>query len=249
MAMDGGGFAAPQDAGGFPDAQGGRGGGGGGRGFGGDRGGGRGGFRRGGRGGRGRGRGRVRGRGRGRGGAQREEWVPVTKLGRLVKNKQIKLEEVYLWACPIKEAQIIEEFLPNDVLQDEVLEIKPVQKQTNAGQRTRFRATVVVGDHNGHVGHVGLGQKASKEVATAIRGAITAAKLRVIPVRRGYWGRTRGDPHTIPCQLSGRCGSVLIKLIPAARGCGIVAGTTTRKLLEKSGIRDVFTKSTGSTRA
>lgn len=175
----------------------------------------------------------------------------MTKLGRLVKSSQtqIKLEEVYLWACPIKEHQIIEEFLPsqgpNDLLQDEVLEIKPVQKQTNAGQRTRFRATVVVGDHNGHVG---LGQKASKEVATAIRGAIIAAKLRVIPVRRGYWGSTRGDPHTIPCQLSGRCGSVLIKLIPAARGCGIVAGTTTRKLLEKSGIHDVFTKSTGSTR-
>lgn len=168
----------------------------------------------------------------------------MTKLGRLVKEGKVKLKEVYLWACPIKEHQIIDEFL-KDNLKDEVLEIKPVQKQTNAGQRTRFRATVVVGDHKGHVG---LGQKASKEVATAIRGAITAAKLRVIPVRRGYWGSTAGDPHTIPCQLSGRCGSVLIKMIPAARGCGIVASITTRKLLEKSGIQDVFTKSTGSTR-
>merc|ERR1719245_1675114 len=130
-------------------------------------------------------------------------------------------------------------------LKDEVLQIKPVQKQTTAGQRTRFRATVVVGDHDGHVG---LGQKASKEVATAIRGAITAAKLNVIPIRRGYWGSRAGAPHTIPCRLSGRCGSVLIKLIPAARGTGIVASKLTKIILEKSGIQDIFTKSSGSTR-
>lgn len=97
-------------------------------------------------------------------------------------------------------------------------------------------------------GHFGLGQKAAKEVATAIRGAITAAKLNVIPVRRGYWGSTQGLPHTVPCKLSGKCGSVLIKVIPAARGCGIVASPTTREIIKKAGIKDIFTKSTGSTR-
>lgn len=45
-------------------------------------------------------------------------------------------------------------------------QIKPVQKQTRAGQRTRFKAIVVIGDSNGHIG---LGIKTSKEVATAIR--------------------------------------------------------------------------------
>jgi len=168
----------------------------------------------------------------------------VTKLGRLVKNNRITLKDIYVWACPIKEADIIDKFL-GSVLKDEVLEIKPVQKQTSAGQRTRFRATVVVGDE---AGHVGLGQKASKEVANAIKGAITSAKLNVIPVRRGFWGSSRGKPHTIPCRLSGKCGSVQIKIIPAARGCGIVASSTTKKLIEKSGIKDIFTKSTGSTR-
>jgi len=168
----------------------------------------------------------------------------VTKLGRLVQNGSITLKDIYVWACPIKEADIIDKFLGQS-LQDEVIEIKPVQKQTSAGQRTRFRASVVVGDHNGHVG---LGQKASKEVATAIKGAIASAKLNVIPVRRGFWGSTRGDPHTIPCKLSGKCGSVQIKIIPAARGCGIVASATTKKIIEKSGIKDLFTKSTGSTR-
>lgn len=149
-----------------------------------------------------------------------------------------------MWAIPIKEHQIIDKFLEND-LEDEVVHMKPVQKQTNAGQRTRFRATIVVGDQNGHVG---LGQKAAKEVALAIRGAIITAKLNVIPVRRGYWGSSRGKPHTLPCKLTGKCGSVLVKVIPAARGCGIVASPTTREIIKKAGIQDLFTKSTGSTR-
>jgi len=74
----------------------------------------------------------------------------------------------------------------------------PVQKQTRAGQRTRFKAFVAMGDYNGHVG---LGVKCSKEVATAIRGAITLAKLSVIPVRLGYWGNKIGQPHTVPCKV------------------------------------------------
>merc|ERR1712238_572309 len=133
---------------------------------GGDRGGFRGGFGDRGRGGRGRGDRGGRGRGRGRGGRGKEEkeWIPVTKLGRLVKDGKIKSLE-------------------------EILKIMPVQKQTRAGQRTRFKAFVAIGDSNGHVG---LGVKCSKEVATAIRGAIIMAKLSIIPVRRGFWGNKIG---------------------------------------------------------
>lgn len=75
----------------------------------------------------------------------------------------------------------------------------PVQKQTRAGQRTRFKAFVAIGDSKGHIG---LGVKCSKEVATAIRGAIILAKLSVVPVRRGYWGNKIGQPHTVPCKVS-----------------------------------------------
>ena len=74
----------------------------------------------------------------------------------------------------------------------------PVQKQTRAGQRTRFKAFVAMGDYSGHVG---LGVKCSKEVATAIRGAIILAKLSIIPVRLGYWGNKIGTPHTVPCKV------------------------------------------------
>jgi len=207
-------------------------------------------------GGRGGGRGRDReggdrkGGGRGRGGRgddkKKDEagaWVPVTKLGRLVKEKCIKkLEEIYLFSLPIKEYQIIDQFL---TLQDEVMKIMPVQKQTRAGQRTRFKAFVVVGDSNGHVG---LGVKCSKEVATAIRGAIIAAKLSVIPVRRGYWGNKIGPVHTVPTKVTGKCGSVRVRLVPAPRGTGIVAAKTPKKILQYAGIEDVYTSSKGSTK-
>jgi len=161
-----------------------------------------------------------------------------------VKEKLIKkLEEVYLFSLPIKEYQIVDWFLPK--LRDEVMKIMPVQKQTRAGQRTRFKAFVIVGDSDGHIG---LGVKCSKEVATAIRAAIVLAKLAVIPIRRGYWGNKIGSVHTVPCKLTGRCGSVRLRLVPAPRGTGIVAARTPKKVLGYAGIEDVFTSSCGSTK-
>lgn len=130
---------------------------------------------------------------------------------------QIKsMEQIYLFSLPVKEHQIVEQFL-GGALKDEVMKIMPVQKQTRAGQRTRFKAFVIVGDHNGHCG---LGVKCAKEVATAIRGAIIAAKMAVIPIRRGYWGNKIGKPHTVPAKMTGKCGSVTVRLIPAPRGAG-----------------------------
>ena len=202
-----------------------------------------------------RGRGGPRGGGGGRGGGGRPggnrggepegAWVPVTKLGRLVKERKIKkIEEIFLHSLAVKEYQVIDFFF-GESLKDEVVKIMPVQKQTMAGQRTRFKATVAVGDSNGHIG---LGTKCSKEVATAIRGAIILAKLSVIPVRRGYWGSKIGKPHTIPGKVSGKAGSVSVRLVPAPRGSGLVGAPTTKKLLKLAGISDVYTSSTGRTK-
>lgn len=171
-------------------------------------------------------------------------WTPVTKLGRLVKAGKItSIEEIYLHSLPVKEYQIIDQLLPE--LKDEVMKIRSVQKQTRAGQRTRMKAVVVIGDSNGHVG---LGIKTAKEVASAIKAAIIIAKLAIIPIRRGYWGTNLGAPHSLPTKVTGKCGSVLVRLIPAPRGKGIVASPVVRKLIQLAGVEDVYTTSNGSTR-
>ena len=121
----------------------------------------------------------------------------------------------------------------------------PVQKQSSAGQRTRFKAFVAIGDSNGHIG---LGVKCSSEVANAIRGAITSAKLNVAPVRRGYWGRKNGLPHTVPCKVTGKCGSVRVRLIPAPRGTGLVSSPAGKKLMHMAGVKDCYSSSQGHTR-
>jgi len=183
-------------------------------------------------------------RGGNRGGKPEDVWTPVTKLGRMVKEGLISsLEEVFLYSLPIKEYQIVDHFLPN--LADAVLKIMSVQKQTTAGQRTRFKAFVAVGDSNGHFG---LGVKCAKEVATAIRGAICNAKMAIIPVRRGYWGNKIGLPHTVPCKVHGKCGSVSVRLIPAPKGSGIVSSLLGKKLLHMAGVDDCFTCTSGTSK-
>merc|ERR1711907_783819 len=177
---------------------------------------------------------------------EEKEWVPCTKLGRLVKNGQITtIEDIYLHSLPIKEFQIVDILFPAQQLKDDVMKIMPVQKQTSAGQNSRFVCYVAVGDQNGHIG---LGGKCAKEVATAIRGGIISAKMNLIPVRRGYWGNRIGFPHTVPMKVSGACGSVRIRLVPAPRGSGVVGSPTMKKMLSFAGVTDCFTCSCGHTR-
>uniref|UniRef100_A0A2K5CUP1 Small ribosomal subunit protein uS5 n=1 Tax=Aotus nancymaae TaxID=37293 RepID=A0A2K5CUP1_AOTNA len=88
-----------------------------------------------------------RGQGRGhrarRGKAEDKEWMPVTKLGQ-IKDMKIKSLEIYLFSLPIKESEITDFFLGAS-LKDEVLKIMPVQKQTRARQRARFKCASVLG--------------------------------------------------------------------------------------------------------
>ncbi|MES1907440.1 MAG: 40S ribosomal protein S2-3 [Cercozoa sp. M6MM] len=180
-----------------------------------------------------------------KGGPRRgKEWTPLTKLGRLVAAGHIKtIDQVFHFALPIKEHQIVDKLVPG--IKDELIKIMPVQKQTSAGQRTRFKAFVIVGDKNGHVG---FGSKCAKETTLAIRGATDNAKTNLIPVKLGYWGPVFGKPHTVPTKVTGKCGSVRMRLIPAPQGTGLVASPVPKKILAFAGVKDVYTSSRGSTR-
>ena len=195
----------------------------------------------------GRGFGKGKGNRRGPRDQKEEEWTPLTNLGRLVKMELVtKLEQIFYHSIPIKEYQIVDELIKknNKTLKEECMKIKSVQKQTKAGHRTRFKAVVAVGDEDGHIG---VGTKLAKEVQVAMKGAVIAAKLNIIPVRRGYWGGKIGLPHTIATKITGKCGSVRLRLIPAPKGTGIIGAPPTKKLLGFAGVEDIFSQSTGST--
>jgi len=66
-------------------------------------------------------------------------------------------------------------------------------------------------------------------------------------VRRGFWGNKIGAPHTVPCKVTGKCGSVRVRLIPAPKGTGLVGSPCSKKLLSLAGVNDCFTCSTGQT--
>ena len=70
--------------------------------------------------------------------------------------------------------------------------------------------------------------------------------MSLVPVRRGYWGNKIGKVHTVPTKITGKCGSVTIRLIPAPRGAGIVAARTPKKVLQMAGIEDCYTSSRGN---
>lgn len=170
----------------------------------------------------------------------------MTNLGRLVSKGIItRLEEIYYHSIPIKEYQIVDTLLQlnNKTLREECLKVKSVQKQTKAGQRTRMKCVICVGDNDGHIG---VGSKLAKEVQLAMKGAVVAAKLALIPVRRGYWGNKIGNPHTVPVKITGKCGSVRLRFIPAPRGTGIVGAPITKKMLAIAGVSDVFSECRGN---
>jgi len=175
-----------------------------------------------------------------------EEWVPKTKVGRMVKEGKIKsIAEVFANHLKITEVEIIDYLLPG--LEQEVIDINLVQKQTAAGERSKFRAIAVVGNRNGYVG---LGTGKAIHVVSAIEKAVRNAKMNIIPVRRGCgsWECACGAPHSVPVKVVGKRGSVEIELIPGPRGLGIVAGEAARVVLELAGIQDVWTRTFGETR-
>jgi len=173
-----------------------------------------------------------------------EGWVPKTRLGELVKEGLITLEKIFANNLIVKEKQIIDVLLPQ--LNESVVSISMVQQMTASGQRSRFKAVVLVGTD----GFIGVGSAKSREVGPAIRKAIDRAKLSVIPVLRGCGSKECGCGHThsVPFKVDGKCGSVKIRLIPAPQGVGLACADKVKQVLKLAGIEDIWSKTFGDTR-
>ena len=175
-----------------------------------------------------------------------EGWMPRTRLGKMILEGQISsIEEVFMEGLRIREPEIVDVLLPD--LQEEVINIGLVQKQTDAGEKSRFRAIVAVGNRNGYVG---LGSGKTRQVRAAIQKGAVDARLNLTPIRRGCgsWECGCGESHSLPFQVRGRCGGVEIVLIPGPRGLGLVASENTKIILGLAGVKDCWTRSYGSTR-
>jgi small subunit ribosomal protein S5 len=178
--------------------------------------------------------------------ANLEEWVPRTRIGKMVKEGKItSIDEIFAMNIPILEPEIVDYLLPD--LKHEIIDVGIVQKQTDAGELSRFRVVVIVGNENGYVG---IGKGKAKQLRFAIEKAIINAKLNIAPVRRGCgsWECMCGTPHSVPFTVSGKSGSVRITLYPAPKGTGLVAGDVAKVVLRMAGIKDVWSKTLGETR-
>ncbi|MCU0852700.1 MAG: 30S ribosomal protein S5 [Thermoplasmata archaeon] len=174
------------------------------------------------------------------------EWKPKTRLGKLVAEGKITtMSEALKTRLPLREPEIVDILLPD--LVDEVLDVNMVQRMTDSGRRVRFAITVVVGNNDGFVG---LGRLKGKEVGPAIRAAIDVAKLNIIEVKRGCGSWQCGclTPHSLPFEVEGHAGSVVVTFKPAPRGTGLAIGDIAKSVLRMAGVKDAWGFTKGHTK-
>jgi small subunit ribosomal protein S5 len=188
------------------------------------------------------------------------DWVPKTKLGKEVKEGKIKnLDEILDLNRKILEPEIVDSLvhLKNDLISIGQSKGKfgggkrrawrQTQRKTKEGNVPTFSTMAVVGDEKGHVG-IGTGK--SMETLPARDKATRKAKLSIIKVTRGdgSFESTGGNKTSIPFKVTGKSGSVRVTLIPAAPGTGLVVSKELRKILNLSGIKDVYGRVEGKNR-
>lgn len=188
------------------------------------------------------------------------EWKPKTDLGRKVKNGEIKsVESILDNGRRIMEPEIVDILLPN--IESDLLLIgqskgkfgggqrrvfKQTQKKTQEGNKPKFATISVVGNKDGIVG-IGYGK--AKETVPAREKSFRNAKLNLIKIMRGCgdWRCGCKNPHSIPFKVRGKCGSVIVTLMPAPKGKGLCVEKECQKILAMAGIKDVWSKARGQT--
>lgn len=175
------------------------------------------------------------------------EWIPRTKLGRMVLRGDVKsMGEALRTGLPLREPEIVDILLPD--MEDEVLDVNMVQRMTDSGRRINFSITCVVGNGDGYVG---LGRTRGRDVGASIRKAFQIAKLNIIEVRRGCgsWECGCFTPHTMPFRVTGKSGSVELTLKPAPRGVGLAVADVAKSVIRLAGIEDVWGFARGHTKS
>lgn len=187
-------------------------------------------------------------------------WDAKTSAGKAVKAGTITdIDEILDKGIRIFEAQIVEILLPT--IESDLLLVgqakgkfgggqrrafKQTQKKTREGNKPKFATFAVVGNGDGYVG-IGYGK--SKETVPSREKAIRNAKLNIFKIRRGCgsWQCACKEPHSIPFKVEGKCGSVIITLIPAPKGKGLCIESECAKILKFAGIKDVWAQTRGQT--
>lgn len=190
-----------------------------------------------------------------------KEWLPRTALGKAVKSGTVaSVEDIFDRGLTIKEAEIVDALLPE--LQEDLLLIgqakgkfgggqrrifRQTQKKTREGNKIQFTTCALIGNKNGYVG-VAVGK--SKETVPSREKAKRNARLHLIRVRRGCgsWQCNCMTPHSIPFTVIGKCGSSILKLMPAPKGKGLCVEKECAKVLTLAGIKDVWSKTSGQTK-
>ena len=189
-----------------------------------------------------------------------QSWEPRTQIGRDVRSGKIKnIDEILLGKKRILEPEIVDSLI---TLEKDLMLVgqskgkfgggkrrawRQTQKKTMEGNVLTFSSMAVVGDRNGHVG-LGLGK--SKETLPSREKAVRLAKLNIIRVNRGcgHFDCSCSEPHSLPYAVEGKCGSVVIRLIPAPQGTGLVIGDECKKILRLAGIKDIYSYAKGQGR-
>jgi small subunit ribosomal protein S5 len=188
-----------------------------------------------------------------------EDWKPKTKLGKMVKDKKLtNLDEALKYK--ILESEIVDLLIDT---KSDVLNIgqakgkfgggkrrawRQTQKKTSEGNVPTFSCMVVVGNQDGYVG---LGYGRAKETLPARAKSLRNAKLLIQKIKRGCgsFDCVCGEQHTVPFIVEGKCGSCVVKLIPAPQGTGLVIGDECKKILRMAGIKDVYSSTSGNIRS